>query len=156
MLSQRLERQGKDYYQMRVLEWTMIEAVGATHPKDNLSVVFTGFKDKVESRVYSEQERLELRTRNDMWREFGLLTEHRKAFASALARTVLNYADENTTHCGIQLAYVGKYDAIWLMHVKYDQVYAKYCALQVSVVDSSGCSSVHAVDEHLQLLQQCE
>ena len=87
-------------------------------------MVFTGFKGKVESRVYSEQEKLELCTRKAMWREIGLLTEHRKAFASALARKVLEYADENTIHCGIQLAYVGKYDAIWLMHVKYDQVHA--------------------------------
>ena len=85
MLNQSLERQGKDYYQMRVLEWTLIEVVGTTHPEDNLSMVFTGFKGKVGSRIYTEQERPELCTRNDMWRESGLLTGHRKAFASALA-----------------------------------------------------------------------
>ena len=32
MLNQSLERQEKDYYQRRVLEWTLIEAVGTTHP----------------------------------------------------------------------------------------------------------------------------
>jgi hypothetical protein len=111
MLDQSLGLQGEGYYQMRVLEWTLIEAVGTTHPEDNLSVVFTGFKGKIESRVYSEQEKIELCSRNDMWREIGLLTEHRKAFASALARRFLEYADENMMHCGIQLAYVGKYDA---------------------------------------------
>jgi hypothetical protein len=105
MLDQSLESQGQDYYQMRVLEWTLVEAVGTTHPEDNLSVVFTGFKGKVESRVYSEEEKRKLCTRNDMWREIGLLTEHRKAFASALAHRMLDYADGNMMHCGIQLAY---------------------------------------------------
>ena len=47
-------------------------------------MVSTGFKGKVESRVYSTEERLELCTRDDMWREIGLLTGHRKSFASAL------------------------------------------------------------------------
>jgi hypothetical protein len=103
MLNQSLEHQGEDYYQMRVLEWTLIEVVGTTHPEDNLSMVFTGFKGKVGSRIYTEQERPELCTRNDMWREIGLLTEHRKAFASALARKVLEYADENMIHCGYSL-----------------------------------------------------
>ena len=109
---------------MRVHEWALMEATCTTHPEDNLSIVCTLYKGKVENKHYTPEESIELCTRNDMWREIGLLTEHRKSFASALAHRLLVYADENMLHCGIQLAYVGKYDAIWLMHVKYDQVYA--------------------------------
>ena len=42
MLNQSMQHQGKDYYQMRALEWTLIETVGATHQEDNLSVVVRG------------------------------------------------------------------------------------------------------------------
>ena len=54
---------------MRVAEWTLIEAVGTMRPEDNLSVVFTGFKGKVESGVYSAAEVMELCTRNDIYVE---------------------------------------------------------------------------------------